>query len=184
MLFPSDGLETQRLKLQLIDESFAEDIFRELTSDVAKYMSTPLPNKVEDTINRIRSTIQKINNGEEIVVVWIDKISNEFIGIRWLHKISSGHPEPWLWTKKQNSLWKGWIGKEWLIEFIDWVQKNLEFDYLTFYIDENNKPSQKLGAAIWWIADIDEEGNKIILKSATSLGNELNLVKYKLAKKA
>jgi hypothetical protein len=34
------------------------------------------------------------------------------------------------------------------MEFIDWIQKNLEFDYLTFYIDENNKPSQKLGIAI------------------------------------
>jgi RimJ/RimL family protein N-acetyltransferase len=145
-------------------------------------MSTPLPNKVEDTVSWIKSTIEKINSWEEIVLVWIDKSSNEFIGIRWLHKITSGYPEPWLWTKKQNSLWKGWIGKEWLIEFVDWIQKNLEFNYLTFYIDENNRPSQKLGDAIWWIPDSDDEWNKIILKSATSLGKELNLVKYKLYK--
>jgi hypothetical protein len=62
MLFPSDGIESKRLKLQLIDESFAQDIFRELTSDVAKYMSTPLPNKVEDTVSWIKSTIEKINS--------------------------------------------------------------------------------------------------------------------------
>jgi|GEM_PF-1962383 hypothetical protein len=44
--FPSP-LETRRMNLNVISEKYAIDIFRELNSDITKYMTTPISKDID-----------------------------------------------------------------------------------------------------------------------------------------
>lgn len=76
----TEGLETERMYLVPLNETFAEYFFRELDEETMKYL-TPVPAKyLAECIKRIQNMMQKIERRENISLVGVSKASQEFIG--------------------------------------------------------------------------------------------------------
>ncbi len=178
--FPSP-LETRRMNLNVISEKYAIDIFRELNSDITKYMTTPISKDIDWTRRWIKDVLEKFERHQEIVVVWTDKISGQFIWVFWLKDIDTLTPEIGLWTKQQNSL-RGGLGLEWITEFLNWIQKNLSFQYITCYIERNNVASNKLLSRVGGILELDDDWNEITKRWKNSRGEDLVFIKYRIPK--
>ena len=93
-------VETPRLRLVPTSEKYAEDIFREFTPEITTYMYPKSAEKIDETLDFINSSIQKMINGEELQVVILDKQTGEFLGHAGLKNLHSETPEPGLWVKK------------------------------------------------------------------------------------
>lgn len=133
---------TSRLKIIPTSEKYANDISRECTPEVARFLSFNPSGKIEDTIKYIQLSEQKIKSGEEMPVVILNKLSGEFIGCSGVHEIKTMKPELGLWIKKSNQR-KGY-GKETISALIEWVRINLEFEYISYPVAKENIPSRKL----------------------------------------
>ena len=108
-------------------------------------------------------------------------MSGQFIWVFWLKDIDTLTPEIGLWTKQQNSL-RGGLGLEWITEFLNWIQKNLSFQYITCYIERNNVASNKLLSRVGGILELDDDWNEITKRWKNSRGEDLVFIKYRIPK--
>ena len=139
-------ITTQRLVIVPMNETHAADIFRELTPEVATYLSFNPTGKIEDTYTFITNAQVTMKNGVEMPVVASDKVTKEFIGCAGIHKIKTGEPELGIWLKK--SAHKQGYGKEILQGLIDWAKKHLEYETLMYPVAKANIASRKLAESL------------------------------------
>ena len=161
-------IETERLILTPIKLNYTEDIFKEFTWEITKYMYPKPPKKIEETYSSIEESIDKMKNGICLSMVVLDKSNNEFIGcIGWenFSKSNKFLPELWIWIKKSSH--KKGIGLEAMTALIEWTHENIKFDYLVYPVCKMNIASRRL----------PEKNNGIIMgeeKSIGEAGNELD----------
>lgn len=137
---------TARLIITSTQKQYATDIFRELTPEVARYLSFNPTEKIEDTYIFITNAQVNMKNGEQMPVVVLDKMTKEFIGCAGIHKIKTGEPELGIWLKK--SAHRQGYGKEILQGLIDWAKKNLKYEFLTYPVAKANIASRKLAESL------------------------------------
>ena len=135
-------ISTARLTIIPVNKQYADDIFRELTPKVATYLSFDPTGKIEDIYTFITKSQVNMRRGEEMPVVIINTVTNEFIGCAGVHKIRTGKPELGIWIKQ--SAYRQGYGKEVIQGLISWARNNLEFKFLTFPVAKANTPSRKL----------------------------------------
>ena len=121
----------------------AEDIFREFTPEITRYMVPTSP----DDIQQIRLFIDLSNKGmtnKEDLVLSITRTSNEeFLGVCGLHgKKSPDTPELGIWLKK--SAHGESLGREAITNLAAWAQSNLSYNYLLYPVDRDNIASRKI----------------------------------------
>ncbi len=56
---------------------------------------------IEDILKFIKVSIEKMKKGEELQVVILDKITNEFLGHGGINKLKIDTPEQGIWIKKE-----------------------------------------------------------------------------------
>jgi RimJ/RimL family protein N-acetyltransferase len=95
-------IKTERLLLKPITLCYAEDIFKEFTWEITKYMYPKPPEKIEETYESIEDSIVKIKNGIGLSMVILDKNNNEFIGCLGFEIFNTLKPELWIWIKKSS----------------------------------------------------------------------------------
>lgn len=135
-------VETPRLFLMPITPQYAEEIFRAFDDQVTKYMFPSTPEKIEDTLDFISGSIEKLAKGEEVVAVILDKETLEFLGNVGIHHLDTDTPELGIWVK--TSVHGNYYGREAVTGMKEWADRNVLYKYLIYPVAEENIPSRKI----------------------------------------
>lgn len=175
-------IETKHLLLVPTIEKYAQNIFENFDKETTKYMFPKFPEKIEETLIRIDSVLEKRQNWDELQMTFLDKATKEFLGNVGLHNIKTKKPELWIWMKKSaygKNFWREAVGA-----LIDRANKNLDFEYMIYPVDKDNIPSRKIAESFAGILEKDKNWEETITKKATLDPNKtLNTVVYKIYKK-
>ncbi len=139
-------IETERLLLVPISLEYADDIFKEFTPEITRFMYPKSPDKIEETIEYIQDRTEKMKRGEEIVISILDKNTKELIGGSGLHHLSTKVLEFGIWIKRGAHGNK--YGREAIAGVKKWAEENLDFDYFIYPADRNNIPSRKIAESL------------------------------------
>jgi RimJ/RimL family protein N-acetyltransferase len=162
-------IETKRLVLKPISYDYADEIFKEFTYEITKYMASKPTENIEETKYFIKESLEGLAEGTNLQLVIIKKDNNEFIGRIGLYNIKTKDPELGIWTKKSSH--NNGYGLEAMDGLIEWAHKNIKFSHLRYPVDKRNKASRRL----------PEKNNGIIMKEYKKIGlsgNELDEYEY------
>lgn len=169
MNFKNIVIKTQRLKLVPITYKYTEDIFTNFTTDIATYMYPKPAGKISQSRAFVKEAIKNIKDGKELVLIILDKNTEEFIGTLGLHNINTKVPEIGIWTKK--SAHGNGYGLEAVSAVIDFARNNIEFDYIIYPVDKRNVASCR----------IPQQHNGIVHEERLEInmvGDELQIIEY------
>lgn len=167
-------LVSERIKLQPISMKYKEDIFREFTSEITVFMAPSASKKIEETEAFITSSLEKIENSEEIVFAVLKKENNEFLGCAGLHHMDTQVPEFGIWIKK--SAHGNGYGLEAVQTIKTWVDQNLEYEHIYYPVAKQNYASRRIPESL---------GGKLIrgFVGIKHDGTPLDEVEYRIYKK-
>ena len=140
------SLESKRLILQTISLRHTEDVFREFTSEITTFMYPKPIKSLSETEKIIRDMILQRENHTDLVLVILKKDHLEFLGICEVGTIDTHTPELGIWLNK--SAHGNGFGREAIHALKDWVDKNLEYNYLSYPVDKRNIPSRKIAESL------------------------------------
>lgn len=164
-------LESSRLILKPISLEYKSEVFQEFTSEITTYMY-PLPaDDLRKTQKVIADMIQRIKNKTDLILVILNKDNFEFLGLCGIHNIDTSTPELGIWTKK--SAHGNGFGREAIHLLKDWVDKNLEYEYLSYPVDKRNIASRKIPESL---------GGQVVREfhQTNMSGNLLDEVEYRI----
>jgi len=164
-------IETERLKLVPTSEEFLEDIFKEFTEEITTYMYPKSAKKINETLDFIKLSREKMQLGEQLQVVILDKNTGEFLGHAGISKLNTDTPEPGIWIKKGAHGKK--YGREAVKALVDWIKENCKYKYIMYPVDKNNIPSRKIPESLGGI--IEDEYRK-----ENASGRILDEVEYRI----
>jgi RimJ/RimL family protein N-acetyltransferase len=162
-------IETERLILKPISYEYAEDIFKEFTQEITKYMYPKPAKNIDETKEFIKHSLVGLENGTNFQLVIVNKTNSEFIGCIGLHNINEIDPELGIWTKKSSH--NNGYGMEAMNGLIKWANENIKFNHLKYPVDKRNKASKR----------IPERNDGEIMKEYKKIGmggNELDEIEY------
>lgn len=133
---------SERLVLVPISLEYKDNIFKEFTEEVARYLMPQPTGDIKDTINFINDSSGKTCKGEELQLVALNKNSWEFLGVIGMHRINTKIPELGLWFKK--SVWGLGYGKESMLAIKKWAEANLDYENISYPVYVENLPSRKI----------------------------------------
>lgn len=166
-------IESEHLKQVPISHDYKDEIFKEFTSEITTYMF-PQPTKdISDTEAFINSSLEKINNNDELEMVILDKNTNEFLGCAWLHNIKTKTPELWIRIKK-SAHWH-WYGKEAMFSLKKRADENLDYEYILYPVERENYPSRRIPETMWWKTEKK-------YKSKNAIWWEQDILEYRIYK--
>ncbi|MDZ8087498.1 MAG: GNAT family N-acetyltransferase [Nostoc sp. DedQUE12b] len=167
------SLESKRLILQTISLEHTEDVFREFTSEITIFMYPKPAQSLRETEKIIREMILQRENHTDLVLVILKKDGLEFLGICEVGAIDTQTPELGIWLKK--SAHGHGFGREAIDALKDWVDKNLEYNYLSYPVDKRNIPSRKIAESL---------GGKVFreFQQINKSGDLLDEVEYRIYK--
>jgi RimJ/RimL family protein N-acetyltransferase len=157
-------IETKRLLLVPISLVFLEAIFREFTQEVTTHMFPQPSGDVVDTKNFITESLERMRKGENLQLVALDKLTNEFLGCMGLHEIHTPDPEMGIWLKK-SAQGQGY-GKEAMKAIKEWADKNITYDHIKYPVVKTNIPSRQIaeslgGKAVKEYVGTNQNGDKM-----------------------
>ncbi|MBW4428299.1 MAG: GNAT family N-acetyltransferase [Nostoc desertorum CM1-VF14] len=167
------SLESERLILQAISLEYTEDVFREFTSEITTFMYPKPAQSLSETEKIIRDMIIQRENHTDLVLLILKKDNLEFVGICEVGAIDTDTPELGIWLKKFAH--GHGFGREAIYALKDWVDKNLEYNYLSYPVDKRNIPSRKIAESI---------GGKVFreFQQINKSGHILDEVEYRIYK--
>ncbi|USN58920.1 MAG: GNAT family N-acetyltransferase [Candidatus Peribacteria bacterium] len=135
-------IETKNLLLQPITLDYKEEIFKEFTPEITTYMFPKSPDKIEETIEFIETAMKENEEGSNFQVVVLNKATKEYLGNAGIHNINTKTPELGIWIKK--SAHGNAYGKEAMIAFKEWADKNLDYKYILYPVVDVNYASKRI----------------------------------------
>ena len=130
------------IKLRPISLDDKEDIYREFTEEIVKYMLPSVPKDIDETIDFIESSIATMEAGLNIQLCIVDKETDEFLGCIGLHRIDKDIPELGIWLKKGAHGKK--IGRKSVKMLYEFACQNFTHQYYKYPVDKSNIPSRKI----------------------------------------
>lgn len=164
---------TDRLKLVALSEKYAENIFKEFTPEITKFMFPKSPEKIEETLEYIKSETPKIKAGEELPVVIFKKDTGEFLGAGGAHYLTTKVPHLGIWIKK--SAHGNKYGMEAVKGLKEWIDKNISYDYIAYPVDKDNISSRKIAESLGGVIEAE-------YPKENASGTILNIVEYRIYK--
>ncbi|MDR0228699.1 MAG: GNAT family N-acetyltransferase [Flavobacteriaceae bacterium] len=140
---------TERLRFIIVNEQYKEDIFRELTPTVAKFLPFIPTGKIEDTQGFIDYSLGQLDKGQDITLLATDKQTGEFIGCCGIHDINEENISLGIWLK-ESAFGKGY-GTELIQGLETYVNQNLPVDYLIYNVEKNNHGSIKIAEKLGYV---------------------------------
>jgi RimJ/RimL family protein N-acetyltransferase len=138
---PDLNLKTNRLILRPIHEKYIDEIYINFTKKVTEFMPfNPSGNKNE-IISFVENSIESLIKKTDIVFVVLDSDEN-FLGCCGIHNINEESVEVGL-SLKEDSQSRG-LGTEIVILLIDFIEQNLEINYIIYPVDKNNIKSRRI----------------------------------------
>jgi len=135
-------IQTERLELMAIDENYIEDIFTSFTKDITTYMYPQPSGNINDTEQFVKGSMVGLEDGTNLQLVIVNKISKEFLGCCGLHNLNATESELGIWLKK-NAHGHGY-GLEAIEGIVNWARTNMAVDTLKYPVDRKNIPSRKI----------------------------------------
>jgi len=158
-------IETERLLLVPTTKAYATEIFNEFNEEVTKDMRFAPSKNIEETEKNIQEAIQKMNEGIVKDFIVLEKATKEFI---WRITLTNIHTvTPIIGLRVKTGSQGKWYGKEMVKTTIDWAQKNVHFEYITYKVNSENFRSIKVIERIGGVMVYDEEWNPLLEKRST-----------------
>ena len=164
-------IETKNLCLKAITLDYKENIFKEFTSEITTHMFPKPAEKIEETIEFIKTSMKGNEKGSNLQTVILNKESKEFLGCGGLHHIDGKTPELGIWIKK--SAHGNAYGKEAVIALKKWADKNLDYEYILYPVVEENYPSRRIPEFL--DGEVAREYNKVNMS-----GKKQHLLEYRI----
>ena len=165
-------IKTSRLKLLPTSPEFAEDMFKEFTAEVTRYMG-PSPSKsIDETLKFIEDSLECMRQGDHLQFVILNRESGEFLGCCGLHGQGKPQtPELGIWIKA--CAHGNGYGKEAIFGLKRWADENLKYEYLIYPVDRRNQASIRIPEAL---------GGEVFKQDTTERADSsnLDLVVYKI----
>ncbi len=175
-------IETERLLLVPTTHEYTEEIFKEFTDEVTKYMMPMTPKEISETKARVDSVIKKRAIGKELQMTILDKQTKEFLGNVGLHRIQERIPE--LGIRIKTAAFGKKIGREAVAALEKRAQQHLDFGYIRYPVDKDNIWSRKIAESLGGITEKDDQGKeKVTLVQTLDPKKILNEVMYRIPKK-
>lgn len=140
---------SDRLSYLIVNDSFKEDIFRELTPTVAKFLPFIPTGKLEDTQGFIDYSLGVLDQGTDITLIAVDKDTKEFIGCCGIHDVNDESISLGIWLK-ESAFGKGY-GQELITALETYVNQNLTVDYLIYNVEKSNHGSIKIAEKLGYV---------------------------------
>ncbi|HVZ12215.1 MAG TPA: GNAT family N-acetyltransferase [Patescibacteria group bacterium] len=164
-------IESERLKLVPTSEEYAQDIYKEFTREITEYMYPKSADDVSETLEFIKFSRDKMETGEQLQVVILNKNTGEFLGHGGINHLDSGTPELGIWIKRDAHGNK--YGLEAIHALKNWIDRNLSYRYIFYPVDNRNIASRKIAESLGGI--IEDEYKKTNMQ-----GNILDMVEYRI----
>jgi [ribosomal protein S5]-alanine N-acetyltransferase len=164
-------INSDRLKLVSTSEIYANDIFNEFSKDLTVFMYPKPAEKIDETLSFINTSREKMEKGEQLQVVILNKITGEFLGGTGVSELNTDTPELGIWIKKSAHGHK--YGREAVKTLKKWIDKNYSYKYIIYPVDKRNLPSRKIAESLGGI--IENEYAKENMQ-----GNILDEVEYRI----
>ena len=172
---------TQTLQWELLSMKYIQEIFKELTDEVTKYLRVPTPTKIEQEEEWIKNSRETYQKWENINFIVTDD-AGDFIGICGVLNLNTSTPEVGL-RLKQSARGK-WYGKEMIAGLINRLEKNKKFDYILYRAHVENVATHKIATSFGWELQRDEQGNaKIFIEHKFDNSSSFEAVEYRIYKK-
>jgi len=163
-------IPTDRLRLEALTTKCSEDIFRNFTPDITRYMIPAPPKDIADTESFINDSLLGLRRGDDLTLVISQPDGGHFLGLCGLHgRVRPNEPELGIWLRK--AAHGHGYGREAIAALKTWAEKYLEYERLTYPVDRRNIPSCKIPVAL---------GGKVIAeqKKTSMSGIELDVIVY------
>jgi len=135
-------IEGDEVTLLSISQNYVEDIYKEFTEEIARYMIPSPPKSKGESENFISSPIEGMKACHELVVAIVSK-SGEFLGCAGLHgRGNCNTPEFGIWLKK-SAHGKGY-GRTAIHLLYKWALDTIDFDYALYPVDVANEASKRI----------------------------------------
>lgn len=166
-------LDSDRLRLKSISLDYSLDIFTEFTAEITEYMFPKPAETLRDTERFIKTAVQQAKRSTDLTMVMLKQPNLEFLGVCGVHRIHTLTPEIGIWTKK--SAHGHGYGREAVHCLKEWLDQNLDYEYLIYTVDRQNIPSRKIPESLK--GKIDRSYEKF-----SSSGKLLHLIEYRIYK--
>ncbi len=164
-------IECNRLFLKSISLAYKKPIFETFTEEITTYMYPRPPKNTAQTASFIKNSLEGMKNEHELILVILKKDSQEFLGCAGIHRINSKHPEFGIWLKK--TAHRNGYGLEAITAMKNWCEENLDCEYFTYPVDEENYPSRRIPEKL---------GGEVVrtYQKRNLSGRILNLLEYRI----
>lgn len=170
--FLSIEIVGERILLNPISLNSSNDIYREFTNEITRYMFPTSPSNISQIISFIEMSLEGMKNQTDLVLKITDLESGDFLGVCGIHsKGNPKEPELGIWLKKNAH--KKHYGREAISFLVKWAHKNIVLNHLIYPVDRDNIPSIKVAEFL---------GGEIIGESTkeSMSGTILNEITYKI----
>lgn len=134
-------IDAARIELRTLSAEYTEEIYREFTPEITRYMMAAPPDGIGDTVAFIQGAWSALERSEDFHFVICRRSGAEFLGVCGLHG-RAALPELGIWLKK-SAHGQGY-GFEATAALKAWAEYCIEFDSLVYPVDRRNLPSQRV----------------------------------------
>lgn len=174
-------IHTERLQRELLSMKYVQEIFKELTDEVTKYLRVPTPTKIEQEAEWITKSKETYQKWENINFIVTDD-AGDFIGTCGVMDLNTSTPELGL-RLKESARGKGY-GKEMIAGLINRLETHKKFDYIVYRAHVENVATNKIAERFGGELQLDEEGNaKIFTERKFDKSSSFEAVEYRIYKK-
>ena len=155
-------IDATLIQLRTLSAEYTDEIYREFTPEITRYMMAAPPAAIGDTVAFINMARSALERGDDFHFVISRKNDAGFLGICGLHGRDAS-PELGIWLKK-SAHGQGY-GFAAMAALKAWAELCIEFDRLVYPVDRRNLPSRRIAEKL---------GGKIIgERTVTSLAGEV-----------
>lgn len=158
-----------RLRQVPINMKYAFDIFVNFTEDVTEYMYPKAAGCIEEIESFIEGSMKGLEEGSNLQLVILDRVTGEFLGCSGFHKADTETPELGIWIKK--AAHGNGYGFEAISSIIAWARENKDFQNMLYSVDRRNRSSRRIPEMHGGV--VNKEYKLINLS-----GNELDILEY------
>ena len=138
-------LENELVELTPLTLNHAPSLFEKYTTGVTQFLSRGPYETLEDAQNYIVFAMEQARLNKTITLAIVDPKTKELYGVVDVYKIESGHPTLGVWIGESHQ--RSGFARAALTLMIEWINNNLNYEYIRYDYDERNAGSAHLAAS-------------------------------------